>query len=171
MLLSKASLFVSNDSVMLIRRRVELNILFYITDVINQVFIWAWVARLLAQIHHSCLKCFRLWPNVYTFYIPTDVSGGTGLFGMAGSVWPVRSGRFGLTVSVWPIRSEPFGLSLSVWAFRSEPFGLSRFGLGRFGLGLFCHGTFRSGRFDLRTFRSRHSCTQITSYIRLFKWF
>ena len=125
MLLSKASLFVSNDSVMLIRRRVELNILFYITDVINQVFIWAWVARLLAQIHHSCLKCFRLWPNVHTFYIPTDVSGGTGLFGMAGSVWPVRSGRFGLTVSVWPIRSEPFGLSLSVWAFRSEPFGLS----------------------------------------------
>ena len=36
------------------------------------------------------------------------------------SEWPIRFGSFGLAVSVWPIRSEPF---------RSESFWSGRFGL------------------------------------------
>ena len=58
--------------------------------------------------HPVCVSCARgavdglnalWWCSVHT---------GTGLFGLAVSVWPIRSGRFGLAVSVWPFRSEPF---------------------------------------------------------------
>jgi len=49
-------------------------------------------------------------------------------------------------------RSDRFGLAVSVWPIRSGRFGLSRFGLSRFGLGRFCHGTFWSGRFGLGHF-------------------
>ena len=56
-------------------------------------------------------------------------------FRISGSVHELRSGRFGLAVSVWPIRSEPF---------RSEPFRSGRFGLavsvmGHFGRDIFIH--------------------------------
>jgi len=50
---------------------------------------------------------------------------GTGLFGLAVSVWPFRSGRFGLS----RFGLSHFGLADSVWPIRT----------GRFG-----HGTFRS---------------------------
>ena len=73
---------------------------------------------------------------------------GTGLFGLAVSVWSIRSSRFGLShfgqaVSVWPIRSGRFGLSR---------FGLSRFGLSRFGLSCFGLSRFGLSRFGLSCF-------------------
>jgi len=35
---------------------------------------------------------------------------GTGLFGLADSVWPIRSGHFGLADPVWPFRSRDFSV-------------------------------------------------------------
>jgi len=99
---------------------------------------------------------------------------GTGLFGLAVSVWsfqsdpfwsepfrsePFRPGRFGLAHSIWPIRSGRFGLADSVWPIRS----------GRFG-----HGTFRSdyeflqkSYSDAKASRLIQSALPPSSYCRL----
>ena len=63
--------------------------------------------------------------NKFTFSVP-----GTGLFGLAVSVWPIRSGRFGLAVSVWAVSVWAVLVgAVSVWPIRSGHFG---------------HGTLRS---------------------------
>ena len=79
------------------------------------------------------------------------------------SVWRNRSGHFGLSpFGLSPFDLSRFGLADSVRPFRSEPFRPEPFRFQPFRSGLFGPAV----SIYLRSFRSRHLCTQtmITSY-------
>jgi len=95
-----------------------------------------------------------------------------GLATLAKSFWKYQKGkaiyRTGQCDAI--MGTGLFGLADSVWPFRSETFRYKLFRSGPFWSGPFWSGPFRSGRFGLGTFPSRHFCTKTTNCICLFKW-